>query len=99
MRRTTGAYQRLGWIPPTLEECVRSCVANAEEAARKERIARDRYRDLPPGDSGLVPAMCEASKYAAEQMHWRGLAQWHREQLSARVPLREPGDDGEEAAE
>lgn len=85
---------------PSPEECVQSCVQNAEEAARREMHLRDLWQRLDPGDPRLrgtdkeqsIESQVIAAK--SDQRHWRELASWWRERCPAR-DTRLPGEDDE----
>lgn len=73
---------------PTNEECVQSCIDNAEEAARRESKLRDSMSRLPPGDpringvgneQGLRQQIAAA---ASDQRHWREYCAWFRAELA-----------------
>lgn len=76
------------WLPPSDEECLRSCIANAEEAERRHAFFRKEYDRLPVGDAKLAEmhrGMCQA---AAEAAHWRGYVGWYRTRLASRPPAQ-----------
>jgi hypothetical protein len=90
---------------PTTAEMIDSCVANAEDAARKEGHARQRYDRAEPESVALFDAADDIRRYVAEQKHWRRCADEFRRKLAQerddaeRARSREVGaDDGEEAA-
>ena len=89
---------------PTDEECVQSCVDNAEEAARREAMLRDRLERMAPGDPRIngsgneVGIRQQIAAAVSDQAHWREYARWYREQLKNKAPHwseREPGSDDE----
>lgn len=91
---------------PSNADCVRACIGNAEEAARREARLRDMYERLDPGDprirgtdkeQGLLQQIAAAK---SDQRHWREYANWYRDEAKKEGKHwaeREPGQDDEEA--
>lgn len=84
---------------PTDRECYESCIENAHQAARDERQARDMVLRLQPGDALQIQAKLDVQRHAADQPHWRGMAEFYLRRVNAAPPdpdrrlPREPGDD------
>jgi hypothetical protein len=85
---------------PSPEDCVRACIENATEAARRESDLRELYQRLPPGDQRLMgddkaqSVRTQITAAESDQRHWRGLAAWWRQQCPQR-DTRLPGEDDE----
>jgi hypothetical protein len=73
------------WTPPTLQECLKSCIDNAELAARDEAGFRGMYTHLQPGPECAETRM-KISRAVNEQRHWRELAAWHRAEIARTAP-------------
>lgn len=89
---------------PTDEECVQSCIDNAEEAAHRESRLLEMYQRLDPGDprihgvNGEIGIRQQIASARSDQRQWREYASWYREQVSKERPHwaeREPGSDDE----
>ncbi len=89
------------WPTPTPAECVRSCIDNAEKAARDMARSRQLLHALPHGDVGIPQFRLDLNRHASDQKHWREVATFWRAKVptpqDTRLP-REPGDDTEELA-
>lgn len=75
---------------PTDEECVQSCIDNAEEAAHLESRLLEMYQRLPPGDPRINGTANEVGirqqiiAAKSDQKHWREYAAWYREQVQSK---------------
>jgi len=82
---------------PTAQECVDSCWANMQTAAGELAKARAIYARKPPGECQF--ALGEIARLSAEQKHWKGLMEHHRQRVRTEAPDRrvgrEPGSDDE----
>jgi hypothetical protein len=74
-------------VHPTNAECLQSCIANAEAAARLEQRARVMYERSGPGSKELAESVYELAQRKAEQRHWREYADWYRKQVAAARPV------------
>ncbi len=111
MNNVYGSWRGKPTTRPTDEECVRSCLENAEHAARDEAATRDLLGRLPPGDTRRPQARQDLMRHVSDQPHWRSVAAFYRARIAAKRPAltsvppepdrrlpREPGDDTEEMA-
>jgi hypothetical protein len=82
MGKTNTSFTWLGQhgVPPTQAEMVASQIALAEEAARLERVWRDRFDNTTGGTPECAEAHDMVAKYRSDQRHFRRAANWHREQ-------------------
>lgn len=63
------------------EECLRSCIANAEQAEQRLAIVKADFAKLPAGDDKLPALRHNISQAVAESKHWRSLVLWYRQEL------------------
>lgn len=68
--------------PPTNAEMVASSIALAEEAAHLERDGLQRYRSAMGGTKACSDAAADVARARSDQRHWRGYAEYYREQLA-----------------
>jgi hypothetical protein len=80
------------WPAPTLRECLVSCIENARQAENAASVARAHYLRLDYGDPTLPRVVADLSRHQAEAKHWKGLAEWHREQIKI---AERPGRGGD----
>lgn len=88
---------------PTVDDVIASCEANAEQAARDERVWRERRSRCMAGTKELAEAQLEVARHFHERRHWSAMADWyHRNRdkpmltfgaVAARAQ-REPGQEG-----
>ena len=80
---------------PAASECAESCWANMQTAAAELAKARQIYAQKPPGECQF--ALGEIARLSAEQKHWKGLMEYHRQRARIEAPDprvgREPGED------
>lgn len=68
--------------PPTNAEMVASSLALAEDAARLEAEAQRRWEGSMGGSKACMDAAFDIARHRSDQRHWRGYAQYYREQVA-----------------
>jgi 3-methyladenine DNA glycosylase Tag len=67
---------------PTNYECLQACIANAERAAALQAGALAEYMRAPKGTEDADNAHWDYAKHAADQKHWREMANWYRDEIA-----------------
>jgi hypothetical protein len=76
------SWQGKDSTPPTNAEMVASSIALAEEAARLERDGLQRYRSAMGGSKACSDAASDVARARSDQRHWRGYAEYYRQQVA-----------------
>jgi hypothetical protein len=85
--------------PPTNAEMVASSIALAEEAAHLEREARQRWSSSMGGSKACSEAAADLARAQSDQRHWRGYAEYYREQLAIEMDAVRARDVARAAAQ
>lgn len=82
MQEKVRAQMPWGGKRPTNQECLQACIANAESSARLQSDALAAHMRAPQGSQAAEDAHWDYSKHAADQAHWREMANWYRGEIA-----------------
>jgi hypothetical protein len=68
--------------PPSNQEMLDCCIANAEAAAKAEQKARADYRAAEIGSKDLRQASYDIHRFGHDQVHWRKYVAFYRGELA-----------------